>query len=97
MLSQLPSDSLSNDEAIGDSKLAARKNIEEDDLDVAEDIVFRPLFRYRQETRLRPQFDDSPYRGSYRRRDRYRDSYDNYYYPRYRYRSRSRSDDDYYN
>lgn len=40
-------------------------------MDTAEDIVFRPLFRYRQETRLRPK---SP--PSYSRRD-YQDSYQN--------------------
>lgn len=28
----------------------------EEDMDVAEDIVFRPLFRYRQETRLRQKY-----------------------------------------
>ncbi|XP_023248048.1 uncharacterized protein LOC106636470 isoform X2 [Copidosoma floridanum] len=48
------------------------ENEVDEDMDVAEDIVFRPLFRYRQETRLRHQY--SPDRR-------------NYYENRYRYKT----------
>lgn len=44
----------------------------EEDMDVAEDIVFRPLFRYRQETRLRQQYSPDR-RPSFRKsNNRYR-------------------------
>ncbi|XP_017764361.1 PREDICTED: uncharacterized protein LOC108553831 isoform X1 [Eufriesea mexicana] len=59
------------------------------DMDVAEDIIFRPLFRYRQETQQRSKYYDennrrysyTPYRG-----------YENYY-PRRSYFYRPRYDD----
>lgn len=59
------------------------------DMDVAEDIVFRPLFKYRQETQQRSKYYDknnrrysyTPYRG-----------YENYY-PRRSYFYRPRYDD----
>ena len=59
------------------------------DMDVAEDIVFRPLFKYRQESQQRSKYYDNsnrryshtPYRG-----------YNNYY-PRRPYFYRPRYDD----
>lgn len=56
------------------------------DMDVAEDIIFRPLFRYRQESQQRSKYyDESNRRYSY---TPYRD-YDNYYPRRYFYRPRN--------
>lgn len=53
------------------------------DMDVAEDIIFRPLFRYRQETQQRSKYyDESNRRYSY---TPYR-NYDNYYPRRSFYR-----------
>lgn len=51
------------------------------DMDVAADIIFRPLFRYRQEAQQR----------SYRR-----SAYQRYNYPRRNYQYRPRYSDDYY-
>lgn len=50
------------------------------DMDIAADIIFRPLFRYRQETQQR----------SYRRSSTYRryNPYDSYSRGNYQYRSR---------
>ncbi|CAL1676359.1 unnamed protein product [Lasius platythorax] len=58
---------------------------DQDDMDVAADIVFRPLFRYRQEAQQK-----------FYRRSAYRryNSYDSY--PRRNYRYRSRYSNDYY-
>lgn len=66
------------------------------DMDVAADIVFRPLFRFRQETQQksasirRRNPDDSYRRTIYRRHNPY-DSY-----PRRNYEYRPRYSDDYY-
>lgn len=54
------------------------------DMEVAADIVFRPLFRYRQEVQRR-SYRKSAYRrynpyDSYPRRDRYRPRYSDDYY-----------------
>ena len=62
-----------------------RKDFE--DMEVAEDIVFRPLFRYRQETRVKPNYDESYRRSSYRTPRPYR-YYETSYVPRKRYRPR---------
>ncbi|XP_033222152.1 uncharacterized protein LOC117176169 [Belonocnema kinseyi] len=66
------------------------KNFE--DMEVAEDIVFRPLFRYREEARFKPKNNDQVYRrSSYRRRpDSY--GYSTSYVPPRRYRPRDYND-----
>ncbi|XP_076287065.1 uncharacterized protein LOC143212306 isoform X2 [Lasioglossum baleicum] len=46
------------------------------DMDVAEDIIFRPLFRYRQQLQGRSRYSDRRY--SYPRRSYYRSQYDDY-------------------
>nr|XP_012138032.1 PREDICTED: uncharacterized protein LOC100878814 [Megachile rotundata] len=53
---------------------------EKGDMDVAEDIIFRPLFRYRQETQQRSRYyDDSNRYDDYPRRTYfYRPRYDDY-------------------
>lgn len=48
------------------------------DMDVAEDIIFRPLFRYRQELQDRSRYSNRRYYDSYPRRSYYRSQYDDY-------------------
>ncbi|XP_076649665.1 uncharacterized protein LOC143357227 [Halictus rubicundus] len=48
------------------------------DMDVAEDIIFRPLFRYRQQSQGRSRYSNRRYYDSYPRRSYYRSQYDDY-------------------
>ena len=67
--------SLVSEEKINDENGALNKK--NDDLDVAADMVFRPLFRYRQETNLKPRpYNPCRYCNNYYRNRQQNPDYD---------------------